>query len=85
MTEWLEERIPKLDKMNWLYQIICFLMGKRKNKLTYKDMYILLYGLNRNNFKEEKDSKNLAMARVLDIYKFLHNNNLPKGVKYDDK
>jgi hypothetical protein len=84
MTEWLQERIPKLDKMNWLYQTICFLMGKRKKKLTYENMYVLLYGLNRNSFKEE-DSKKLAMTRVIEIYKSLHNNNLPKGVEYDDK
>lgn len=81
MTEWLQERIPKLDKMNWLYQFVCFFMGKRKNKLTYKDMYILLYGLNRNNIKNEKEVKELSMLKVLEIYKSLHNNKLPNGIK----
>lgn len=85
MTEWLQERIPKLDKMNWLYQFVCFFMGKRKKKLTYENMYVLLYGLNRNSVKEEQDAKKLAMARVLEIYKYLHNDKLPKGVEYDDK
>lgn len=81
MTEWLQERIPKLDKMNWLYQFVCFFMGKRKNKLTYKDMYLLLYGLNRNKIKNEKEVKELSMLKVLEIYKSLHNNKLPNGIK----
>lgn len=81
MTEWMEERIPFLVKSNWLYQIICFFMGKRKKKLSYKDMYVLLYGLNRNNIKDEKEAKELSMLKVLEIYKSLHNNKLPNGVK----
>lgn len=81
MTEWMEERIPFLVKSNWLYQIICFFMGKRKKKLSYKDMYILLYGLNRNNIKNEKEAKELSMLKVLEIYKSLHNNKLPNEVK----
>lgn len=85
MTEWLQEPIPRLNKMNWLYQLICFLMGKRKSKLTYENMYVLLYGLNRNSVEEEKHAKELAIARVLEIYKSLHDNKLPKGVEYDDK
>lgn len=77
----MEERIPFLVKSNWLYQIICFFMGKRKKKLSYKDMYILLYGLNRNNIKNEKEAKELSMLKVLEIYKSLHNNKLPNEVK----
>jgi hypothetical protein len=59
-------------------------MGKRKQKLTYEEMYILLYGINRNKKIDEIDAKKVAMLKVIEIYKSLHNNNLPKGVKYDD-
>lgn len=83
-NDWLQEHIPRLNKLNWLYQTICFLMGKRKQKLTYQEMYMLLYGINRGKKTEEIDAKKIAMTRVINIYKSLHNNKLPKGVKYDD-
>lgn len=56
-------------------------MGKRKEKLTYEEMYLILYGLNRSRATEEKDAKEMAMLKVLEIYQYLHNNKLPKGVK----
>ena len=45
--EWFNEKIERMPYNNWIYKIICFLMGKRKTKLTYKDLFLLLYGLNR--------------------------------------
>ena len=60
---------------------IFILYVTQKKKLSYKDMYILLDGLNRNNIKDEKEAKELSMLKVLEIYKSLHNNKLPNGVK----
>ena len=40
----------------------------------------MLYGINRKKLGETK-SKEKAMLRIIQIYKDLHNNNLPKGVK----
>ena len=77
--EWMKETVTKVEYCNWLYNFICFCMGKRKQKLTYEELYIFFYGLYKRKYKE-KNAKALATAQILDAYKFLHNNNLPKGI-----
>lgn len=77
INEWLNDPVEKIKEANWLYRFICFCFMR---KLTYKEVYLILYGLNRNKMGEEK-SKKLAMLRILQIYKDLHNGDLPKGVK----
>ena len=76
--EWLDESIIEIKGSETLYKIICFLMGRRKKKLTYKELFVLIYGLNRKKYGEKK-SKELAMLRILQIYKDLHDNKLPNG------
>jgi hypothetical protein len=83
-SEWLKETVPFLKNGNWLYKIICFLMGKRKKKLTYEEIYLLLYGLNRNKKNDEGETKKKSMHKILELYKYHHNNKLPKGINYDD-
>lgn len=78
--EWLEEHIPYVDKGNWLYKIICFFLGKRKSKMTYKELYLFLSRLNEDAMGQEK-SKEAALIRVIQIYKHLHNGNLPEEVE----
>lgn len=77
--DWLNETIPCLKDGNWLYKIVCFCLGRRKKKLSYKEMYMLLYGLNRNKIGNGK-AKEEALKRILVIYKSHHNNRLPEGV-----
>jgi hypothetical protein len=76
--EWMEEPIECLERGNWLYRFVCFFLGKRKKKLTYQEMYMLLYGLNKGKLGE-KESKKAAMNRILEIYKWSHNK-LPNGI-----
>lgn len=77
--EWFDETISKVEYCNWLYKIVCFCLGKRRKKLTYRDMFLLIYGLNRNKLGEKK-AKEAAIIRIVQIYKYLHNNNSPKGI-----
>lgn len=84
--DWMNEAIPNLERGNWMYSIICFLMGRRKKKLTYKEYMMLLYGLNRKKLGEDESIKK-ATIRSLDIYKYHHNGNLPEtaDIKKDDE
>lgn len=75
--EWMNEPIPNIEKGNWMYSIICFLMGRRKKKLTYREYMMLLYELNRKKLGENESNKR-AIIRSLDIYKYHHNGNLPE-------
>lgn len=77
---WLNEKIPFLKDGNRLYNIVCFCLGKHKNKMSYKEMYLFLYGLNKGKLGE-KTAKEKALLRILEIYKSHHNNKLPEGIK----
>jgi hypothetical protein len=74
--EWFEEKIEKINDDRFLYKIVCFLLGGPKYRLSYKNLYLILYGLNRGKLGEEK-AKKKAMERVIKIYKSHHNNNEP--------
>jgi hypothetical protein len=47
--------------------------------MSYKELYLFLYGLNKSALGEEL-AKKKSMTRVLKIYKDLHNNELPNNV-----
>ena len=73
---WLDERIPRLEKMNWLYNFACFCLGAPKKKLTYKQYIILLYGINRKKIGE-REAKAGAITKAIETYKWLHNGEMP--------
>lgn len=79
MGEWLNEKIEKMPYYNKLYQIMCFLMFRIKRKFTYKDMFLIFYGSNRNRV-DDKKAKEFALYKIIELYKTI-NNKLPKGVK----
>ena len=44
--KWMEEKIEKLPNNNWWYKLICFLLFRRKTKLTFKELYMILENVN---------------------------------------
>lgn len=84
MNEWFHETITDVKGSSRLYKFICFMLGKRKKKMTYQEMYAFLYELNRKKLGKEA-AKKKALNRILVIYKGLHNNNLPKELENDDE
>lgn len=80
IVEWLNEYVPRLESGNWLYNFICFCLGKRKTKMTYKEIYALISRVNEGKMGETK-SKEVALIKVLNLYKHLHNGQLPEGVE----
>lgn len=75
--DWFNEKIERVNGSNWLYRFMCFCLCRKR--LTYKQLFLILYGLNKRRFGE-KTAKYLALARILEIYKSLHDNKLPDGV-----
>ena len=69
--EWLNEKVESLPNGNKLYKIICFLLGKRKKKMNYKEIYLIVQRLNEKRLGKEK-SKRVAMNRIIQIYEFQH-------------
>ena len=72
---WMDETIERVPKLNWLYKFCCFMLLKSKKKMTYNEMFMLLYGLNRRKLGESK-AKQYALAQTAIIYQF-QNNKLP--------
>ena len=82
MGEWLNEKVVKTPYYNWIYQIVCFLMFRWKRKLTYKDLFLLLYGVNRNKVGD-RQAKEISLYNIITnkyshlfilTLSFLHNN-----------
>ena len=74
--EWFDEKIEYIDGDKFLYKLVCFFLGGFKKRLTYKELYILLYQLNKHKLGEKKYKKK-SMQRILKIYSHFHNNEIP--------
>lgn len=75
---WTKEEVEKIPLPKWVYRVICFLL--RKDKLTYQDLFMLIYGMNKRH--GEKKAKEYALQRVIWIFE-LNNGMLPKGIEKD--
>ena len=75
--EWMEESVEKIEKNNGFYKFLCFFLGR---KMKYKELYMLLYAVNRKSMGEEK-AKQWAFLKALKTYKFLNDNKMPEGLK----
>lgn len=67
--DWLEDKVERVDKANWLYKILCFISFRQKRKFTYQELFLLLYGLNKQKLGD-KIAKVKAAQRIMEI----HNN-----------
>ena len=81
--DWIEEKIPRLAHSNWLYNLVCFTLGKRKEKLSYKEYMMIIYELNRKKLGDDK-AKETATIRAINIYESL-NGKLPDVGENDDE
>lgn len=84
--EWFDETVEQVPYNKGLYKLICFFTFKRKKKLTYKELYLFLLGLNRDRkiFKNQQEVlKITAMSRIFEIYKF-NNGAFPKDITTND-
>lgn len=73
---WMDEKIDRMEKSGRIYRLVCFFLHR---KLSYKEFYMILVGLNRRKVGE-KVAKKIAFARVIEAYRYLHDGNLPEGV-----
>ena len=74
--EWFDEKIEYLNGDRFLYKLVCFFLGGPKRRLSYKELYILLYYINKKKLGEE-NAKKRAMNKILKVYSHFHNNELP--------
>lgn len=72
--DWLNEKVNCLPDNNGLYKFMCLFLGKKK--MTYKEMYLLIFNLNKNKLGEKKAKEN-ALYSIINLYK-VNNKTYPK-------
>lgn len=73
--QWLNEKVTKIDRHNFFYNFVCFFLFRFRRKLTYKELYLIYYGIHRNKIGE-KNAKKKSLQTILKIYKE-NNGNYP--------
>ena len=81
--EWINEKVEKIPHYNWFYKLICFLMGKKKKKFSYLDLFLVIYGIHRDKIGE-KEAKEVSLNTAIKIYEF-NNNRKPNIYKNNDE
>jgi hypothetical protein len=77
---WMEETVETVPTNKTLYKLLCFFLGKRKKKLTYKDLYIIythVYNFKKNDIVKVKEK---AIDNIIEIYK-INNGKYPDGIE----
>ena len=76
--DWMNERVERTIEGNWLYKVVCFLLGGRKHKLTYKELYLILRTMNEKKLGE-KEADRKSLKKIIEIYKY-NNGTIPLGI-----
>lgn len=76
---WTKEEINFFPGPDWIYRVACFTLGKKK--LTYQQMFLVIYGMNRH--LGEKKAKEYALQKIIWIYELNNYGKLPEGIKHD--
>lgn len=71
--KWMEETVEDVPSNKWLYKLLCFCIGRRKEKITYKELYIFYT----NVYSKNEDYKKKAINTILNIYEY-NNGRLPE-------
>ena len=76
----MNEHVESVPHANWLYKFCCWFLLKPKEKLTYRELFYLYYGLNKKVLGNEEAGE-YATKQILEIYKYHNNNKLPEALE----
>lgn len=77
---WMDETIEVFPGAQGIYRFCCCLLFKRR--MTYSNMYVLIYALNKNKYKDkELELKEKIIKELAAIYLY-NNNTLPDGFEF---
>lgn len=79
--KWMDEVIEKVPGWQGKYKLLCIMLFKKR--LTYSNMYVLSYALNKFNFKGNEDALKEKIIKDLAIIYHYNNNKLPIGFKFN--
>lgn len=82
-VNWMDETVENLPNIQGIYKLFCFLLFKRR--MTYSNLYILTYALNKNKFKDNELKLKEKIIKDLALIYYYNNNRLPEGFKLEKK
>ena len=74
-VNWMDETVEKLPNIQGIYKLFCFLLFKRR--MTYSNLYVLTYALNKNKFKDNELKLKEKIIKDLALIYYYNNNILP--------
>lgn len=82
---WMDEPVEKVPGWQGKYKLLCTLLFKKR--LTYSNMYVLSYSLNKSKFKNNEAQLKENIIKDLAAIYYYNNNKLPNGfeIKYIEK
>lgn len=66
-AEWLDETAVRKGLGPFQFRIAAFLTGRWKKGLTYRDVFFLVYGLNKRRH-DDKEAKRIAASATMGLY-----------------
>lgn len=82
-VNWMDETVENLPNIQGIYKLFCFLLLKRR--MTYSNLYVLTYALNKNKFKDNELKLKEKIIKDLALIYYYNNNRLPEGFKLEKK
>jgi hypothetical protein len=76
-VKWMDEPVEKLPTGQGFYRLMCLLRFKRR--LTYSDLYVFTYALNKNKFKDKENELKIRIIKELAAIYLYNNKKLPEG------
>ena len=78
---WTKDIVEDVPSKRWIYRFACFCLNRKK--LTYQEMFMLLYGIYKGRLGERK-AKEFATQRIIGIYEY-NNKKLPEGITKNER
>lgn len=71
-TDWFSDKIPYIPGDKWMYKLACFITGHRKDKLSYRELYLLLMTINKAKLGTEM-ARIKSMNKIVEIHDYFVN------------
>ena len=77
----MNETVESLPNIQGIYKLLCTLLLKRR--MTYSNLYVLTYALNKNKFKDNELNLKEKIIKDLALIYYYNNKKLPEGFEFN--
>lgn len=77
----MDETVESLPNIQGTYKLLCALLLKRR--MTYSNLYVLTYALNKNKFKDNELNLKEKIIKDLALIYYYNNKKLPEGFEFN--